>query len=180
MSVQGHLLIHDGKLYLAGGTSVSPAVYDLADGKCLNDTAPLELIGSTAVRGQELYRIGQQGCGWRHAVVRPSRIPGLRPDGDQQALHTSVGARDVIWANNNKVLCFRKIPEAVLDNPSSILRRPLHSSSAAGENSTSPTGPCGSTDCEGSVAFARGRMPCCSQAETPRRAQYCRRRYPDR
>jgi hypothetical protein len=37
VSVQGHLLKHDGKLYLAGGNIVSPAEYDLRDGKCLNE-----------------------------------------------------------------------------------------------------------------------------------------------
>jgi outer membrane protein assembly factor BamB len=36
VSVQGHLLLHDKKLYLAGGNVVSPAVYDLDDGRCLN------------------------------------------------------------------------------------------------------------------------------------------------
>ena len=33
------MLIINDKLYLAGGTSVSPAVFNLADGKCLNDPA---------------------------------------------------------------------------------------------------------------------------------------------
>ena len=36
VSVQGHLLLHDDKLYLAGGNVVSPAIYDTATGKCLN------------------------------------------------------------------------------------------------------------------------------------------------
>ena len=39
ISVQGHLLLHDGRLYLAGGNVVSPAVYDAADGTCLNQLA---------------------------------------------------------------------------------------------------------------------------------------------
>jgi outer membrane protein assembly factor BamB len=37
VSVQGHLLLHDGKLYLAGGNVISPAIYDLEDGRCLNE-----------------------------------------------------------------------------------------------------------------------------------------------
>lgn len=37
ISVQGHLLLHKKKLYMAGGNVVSPAVYDLNDGKCLNE-----------------------------------------------------------------------------------------------------------------------------------------------
>ena len=60
VSVQGHMLIDEGKLYLASGTSISPAVFDLEDGKCLNDPAPLKLLGSFAPRGWELYKIGDK------------------------------------------------------------------------------------------------------------------------
>lgn len=37
VSVQGHLLMHENRLYLAGGNVVSPAVYDPTDGRCLNE-----------------------------------------------------------------------------------------------------------------------------------------------
>ena len=65
VSVQGHLLLHDGKLYLAGGTSVSPAVYDAATGKCLNDGAQLAECSSRMPRGWELSLLGSQvvACG---------------------------------------------------------------------------------------------------------------------
>lgn len=36
VSVQGHLLLHQDRLYLAGGNVISPAVYDTKDGRCLN------------------------------------------------------------------------------------------------------------------------------------------------
>ena len=36
VSVQGHLLLHDGRIYMAGGNVVSPATYDAATGECLN------------------------------------------------------------------------------------------------------------------------------------------------
>ncbi len=36
VSVQGHLLLHKDRLYLAGGNVISPAVYDTADGRCLS------------------------------------------------------------------------------------------------------------------------------------------------
>lgn len=36
VSVQGHLLLHDDRLYMAGGNVISPAVYDTSDGRCLN------------------------------------------------------------------------------------------------------------------------------------------------
>jgi outer membrane protein assembly factor BamB len=65
VSVQGHLLLHDGKLYLAGGTSISPAVYDAATGECLNDAAQLAECNSRAPRGWELSLLGDQvvACG---------------------------------------------------------------------------------------------------------------------
>lgn len=36
VSVQGHLLLHQDRLYMAGGNVISPAVYDTRDGRCLN------------------------------------------------------------------------------------------------------------------------------------------------
>jgi outer membrane protein assembly factor BamB len=156
VSVQGHLLSHDGKLYLAGGTSVSPAVYDLADGKCLNDTAPLELIGSTAVRGQELYRIGSKVVVGGMPLYGHPEYPVYDPTVTSKLLHTSVGSRDVIWANNNKVLCFRKIPEAVLDK--SVVdppKTPTFIIGGWGRLDISDR-PLWEHKTEGSVAFARG------------------------
>jgi len=52
VAVQGHLLASGGKLYLAGGTAVSPGTYNMADGKCLN--APPTGPGTRAPRGREL------------------------------------------------------------------------------------------------------------------------------
>jgi len=65
VSVQGHLLLHDGKLYLAGGSSISPAVYDAATGRCLNDTADLVNCLSRSPRGWELSLLADQvvACG---------------------------------------------------------------------------------------------------------------------
>ena len=60
VSVQGHLLLADGKLYLAGGSSVSPAVYDAATGRCLNDAAPLAECSSHSPRGWELSLLADQ------------------------------------------------------------------------------------------------------------------------
>ena len=36
VSVQGHLLLYENRLYMAGGNVISPAVYDTSDGRCLN------------------------------------------------------------------------------------------------------------------------------------------------
>ena len=52
VSVQGHMLLHDGVVHLAGGNVVSPANYDLKPGKCLHQlsqnpaTPPLVHTGS--------------------------------------------------------------------------------------------------------------------------------------
>jgi outer membrane protein assembly factor BamB len=51
VSVQGHLLMHDGKLYLAGGNVVSPAAYDPEDGRCLS---VLSDVWTKAPRGRDL------------------------------------------------------------------------------------------------------------------------------
>jgi outer membrane protein assembly factor BamB len=52
VSVQGEMLLQGDRLYLAGGNAVSPGVYDIHTGQCLND--PPEGLGSNAPRGREL------------------------------------------------------------------------------------------------------------------------------
>ena len=37
VSVQGHLLLHGDRIFMAGGNVVSPAVFDAKTGKCLNE-----------------------------------------------------------------------------------------------------------------------------------------------
>jgi len=55
---QGDLLLHDGKLYLAGGNAASPGVFDVGTGKCL--TPPPSWTGSNARRGRELRLAGNK------------------------------------------------------------------------------------------------------------------------
>jgi outer membrane protein assembly factor BamB len=52
VTCQGEMLLHEGRLYLAGGNTVSPAVFDAATGRCLNHR-PVGM-GSQAPRGREL------------------------------------------------------------------------------------------------------------------------------
>ncbi len=59
VACQGELLLHGGKLYLAGGNTVSPGVFDAASGACLNRSPPAGL-GSSAVRGRELHLVAGQ------------------------------------------------------------------------------------------------------------------------
>jgi outer membrane protein assembly factor BamB len=117
VSVQGHQLLHDGKLYLASGTSVSPAVYNAADGKCLNDPAPLARNASQSPRGWELSLIGDQvaACGKpfyahpNHDVFDPTVFDGI-------FLSEAVD-RDIVWVTSQKnknVLCFDRIDRELL------------------------------------------------------------------
>ncbi len=52
VACQGELLKSGDRLYLAGGNAASPGVFDVADGRCLNQ--PPTSAGSTAPRGCEL------------------------------------------------------------------------------------------------------------------------------
>jgi outer membrane protein assembly factor BamB len=58
VTCQGDMLLDQGKLFVAGGNSVSPGVFDAATGKCLN-TAPGGM-GTSAPRGRELRLAGAQ------------------------------------------------------------------------------------------------------------------------
>jgi len=106
VSVQGHQMLHAGKLYLASGTSVSPAVYNLTDGKCLNDPAPLANCVSHSPRGWELSLLGEQvvACGrpfYAHNVFDNTVF--------NRVFLASSGTRDIAWIsnqNNRKIVCF--------------------------------------------------------------------------
>ncbi|MHC4087791.1 MAG: outer membrane protein assembly factor BamB family protein [Planctomycetota bacterium] len=114
VSVQGHQLLHDGKLYLASGTSVSPAVYNLTDGKCLNDPKPLANCVSQSPRGWELSLLGEQvvACGkpfYAHNVFDNTVF--------NRVFLASSGGRDIAWVsnqNNKKVFCFGGINRQLL------------------------------------------------------------------
>lgn len=65
VSVQGHLLLDGGKLYMAGGNVVSPAIYDAETGVCLNELPHLPKQSlddhwqmQRSSRGSELYLAG--------------------------------------------------------------------------------------------------------------------------
>ncbi|MDD4871006.1 MAG: PQQ-binding-like beta-propeller repeat protein [Kiritimatiellae bacterium] len=112
-SVQGNMIINDGKLYMAGGNVVSPAMYDITNGKCLNDPGlPYlktrnNILNPAAPRGSELYLVGN--------VVRVGDQPLYAHPKykvyDNSVLYKtwvgSMGDRDVAWLNNSKVFCFQ-------------------------------------------------------------------------
>ena len=117
VSVQGHMLLTGDKLYMASGTSVSPAVYNVADGKCLNDPGPLASCQSQSPRGWELTLLGDQvvACGkpfYGHPKydVFDNTVFG-------KIFLASAGERDIIWASNQqnkKIMCFDKIDRNML------------------------------------------------------------------
>ena len=108
VSVEGHLLIDGDKLYLAGGNAVSPAVYALADGKCLNDPELLNTISSASPRGWELYKIGDQV----RATGRPFYADPRYTVYDNGVLHKTFvatsGDRDIAWISNKRVACYAR------------------------------------------------------------------------
>jgi len=118
VSVQGHMLLNDGKLYLAGGNAVSPAVYDITDGKCLNDPKilPLEKCVSACPRGWELYLIGDKVV----AAGRPMYVDPQIGTFDKNSItakmhHASNRRRDITWENNRVIKCFTPIDHNVLN-----------------------------------------------------------------
>ncbi len=123
VSVQGHLLLHDGRLYLAGGTSVSPAVYDAADGKCLNDPGVVQRLTQNNVlfsenpRGWELSLLADRvvACG-RPFYAHPS-YEVYDPTVFSRVFLASSSGRDVVWTTNQqnkRVLCFEGIDRKTL------------------------------------------------------------------
>jgi len=118
VSVQGHQLLHDGKLYLAGGTSISPAIYNISDGKCLNDPKPLANCVSTSPRGWELFLLGDQVVACGKPFYAHPKYGVFDNSVFNKLLLSPSGERDIVWAssqNNKKVLCFNHIDRKLLN-----------------------------------------------------------------
>ena len=102
VSVQGHLLLDGGRLYLAGGNSISPAAYDAATGRCLERVRSLQAYKGTQWslhRGRDLYL----GAG---AVVPSGQVlysPAVDLD---RPLGT---AEDVMHASNGKAIVAKEL-----------------------------------------------------------------------
>ncbi len=71
VSVQGNMLSRDGMLYMPGGNAVSPAIYDMATGKCLNNSP--QGSGSKASSGREL-RLSPDGYAVRRGELVKTKI----------------------------------------------------------------------------------------------------------
>ncbi|HPD46169.1 MAG TPA: PQQ-binding-like beta-propeller repeat protein [Anaerohalosphaeraceae bacterium] len=117
VGVQGHMLILGDKLVMAGGNAVSPAVYDLRTGRCLNDPAKVQNVVDNNVpaalspRGWELYQIGDGVvCCGKPFYAHPE-YPVYDESVFSKTLLTTAGDVDVTWVNNAKVICYPRVTE---------------------------------------------------------------------
>ena len=94
VSVQGHLLLQGGRLYMAGGNVISPAIYDTRNGKCLNvlrsewfrDVRPGQTLSSAerhqnflkAPRGRELFLVNNEVRVFDQLLYSPKRYQAGR------------------------------------------------------------------------------------------------------
>jgi len=123
VSVQGHLLLHDRKLYLAGGNAVSPAVYDTRDGRCLNDPNSVQRITQNNVllsqspRGWELSLLADQVVAFGRPFYAHPQYEVYDPSVFGRVFLTSISGRDIAWVstqNKKQVLCFEGIDKGAL------------------------------------------------------------------
>jgi len=117
VSVQGQLLIQGGRLFLAGGNAVSPAMYDLETGQCLNDVKPLRqtqnnhVVGSYAPRGCELYALGNAVMVSGKPFYAHPKWPVYAGEVISKTLVASVGDRDILWVNNFRLIGLPRLTE---------------------------------------------------------------------
>lgn len=154
VGVQGHLLFNDGKLYMAGGNAVSPAVYDIKDGKCLNKGDLLNICESICLRGWELYLIGDKVTVGGQPFYRDPDYPVVDATVTEKVLHSSTGEKDIIWINGNIIKCYDPIDKKVLND--SVYERNYpgrHIIQAWGKLEITDK-PIWEYNCDGSVALA--------------------------
>jgi outer membrane protein assembly factor BamB len=115
VSVQGHFLIHADKLFLAGGNGLSPAIYNLKDGTCLNDPKILRsvvrnnVLSSQSPRGWELYLIGDEVVACGPSFYSDPQWEEYDNTVEARTLITLSGNYHVVWIDKKKVLCYRPI-----------------------------------------------------------------------
>ncbi len=160
VSVQGHLLLNDGKLYLAGGNAVSPAIYDITDGKCLNNPSLLRqltqnnVITSHSPRGWELSLLADQVVAFGKPFYAHPKYDVFDDTVFNRVFLTRSGGRDIVWASNqvsSKVMCFAHIDRMLLSNK---MAQPRNRFNVDWRKLGIKNKPLWSSDCTGSVAIA--------------------------
>ncbi len=117
VSVQGHMIVHDGKLWLAGGNAVSPGVFDLRDGRCLNDLGSVHRLADNSVpsseapRGSSLYLVGDQVMVSDQPLYAHPQFKVYDASVLTKTWFGSAGDRDVAWVNNTRLLCYPRLQE---------------------------------------------------------------------
>lgn len=125
-SVQGHLILHKDRLYLAGGNAVSPAIYQINDGRCFNDPAPLARCESRSPRGWELFLIGDDVFAAGKPFYAHHDVPVYDPTVTMKTLHASNGKTDILWTDSLKLSCFPPLPPSTFNRTASSEKAASH------------------------------------------------------
>jgi outer membrane protein assembly factor BamB len=112
--VQGHLLLHEDRLFLAGGTAVSPAVYDKTEGTCYNRPEPLGACEARGSRGWELYLVGERVVACGRPYYSDPRHGVYDADVFSKLLVAPSGDRDVVLQDDRTLACFPRIDRGLL------------------------------------------------------------------
>jgi outer membrane protein assembly factor BamB len=101
VSVQGHMLMHDGKVYMAGGNVVSPGIYDAQSGECLNT---LTNEWQRVPRGSELFLVNNKVTIADRMLYSPrAYIPGRN---DPKFVVQAWRNDSVIRGTENAIVCY--------------------------------------------------------------------------
>ncbi|MFW6163949.1 MAG: PQQ-binding-like beta-propeller repeat protein, partial [Planctomycetota bacterium] len=117
VACQGDLLLHDGRLYLAGGNATSPGVFDVRTGECLSK--PPTWTGSRAPRGRELrladrkitvsgqplysdpaHPVFSRECAWKpwQVTAKSAVLSCQRREGAWHLVAHTPGGKQELWA----------------------------------------------------------------------------------
>jgi outer membrane protein assembly factor BamB len=117
VSAQGNLIVHEGKLWLAGGNVVSPGVYDVATGKCLNATGQVRRMvnnnvpASESPRGSELYLVGTRVMVSDQPLYAHPKWKVYDSSVLEKTWVGSMDHRDFLWVNNAKIMCYPRLED---------------------------------------------------------------------
>lgn len=91
---------------------VSPGIYDINDGKCLNDADVFRRVVNNNVpaaespRGWELYQVADRVMVSGKPFYSHPKYPVYDASVFNKALVASAGGRDLVWVNNSNLVCF--------------------------------------------------------------------------
>ncbi|MFC1509397.1 PQQ-binding-like beta-propeller repeat protein [Candidatus Omnitrophota bacterium] len=154
IGVQGQLLVNNGKLYMAGGNAVSPAVYDLADGRCLNNGDSLNICESICLRGWELYLVGDKVTAGGQPLYRDREFPVVDETVSEKLLHVSTGECDILWLDGKELRCHNPIAKKILNDSVMKRRYPGWYKIPTWGKLNITEEPIWRRDCDGSIAVA--------------------------